>query len=49
MVNTLAIYLAIIAHAGPEQDVISLNELRRVSGHVPSVACCSQIQLRPGC
>ncbi len=34
MVNTPAIYLAIMAHAIPEQDAISMDDLKRVSGHL---------------
>ena len=34
MVNTPAIYLAIMAHAVPRQDAISADDLKRVSGHL---------------
>ena len=34
MVNTPAIYLAIMAHAVPQQDAISPDDLKRVSGHL---------------
>ena len=34
MVNTPAIYLAIMAHAVPEQSVISTDDLNRIRGHL---------------
>ncbi len=34
MVNTPAIYLAIMAHAVPGQDAVSADDLKRVSGHL---------------
>lgn len=34
MVNTPAIYLAIMAHAVPNQDVISDSDLKRIDGHL---------------
>ncbi len=34
MVNTPAMYLAIMAHAVPEQSVISKEELERIKGHL---------------